>query len=313
MAHYPDPVKPPQYVYLARKERNRQLISSAKSGVYIRLIIIFGEFIGAWVFASSALAMDAISSFIDVFFSLSLIYFIRFAERPPDKNHPFGHGRFEPLIGMQIGVIIVTIGIIAFVQQVLHISVQETHPPLVSYAWLIPLTAVVLLEICYRVVMRVAKKHNSSALVADALHYRMDGITSLIATIALIFAAYIPHLSNLIDHLGAIAIACFMIGIGIYSSKNNLYQLIDTVPEEKYFDKVRGAALHVEGVQDTEKILIQQYGPDAHVNIDIEVDPEMTVKLAHQITQNVRAEIQKAWPAVRDVTVHVEPYYPGDH
>lgn len=313
MTQYPGPVKPPQYVFTARRERNRQLIFSAKRGVYIRLFIILCEFLGAWYFSSSALAMDAISSFIDVFFSFSLIYFIRFAERPPDKNHPFGHGRFEPLVGMQIGVLVVTIGIIAFFQQVLHLSTKVEQPPVAPIAWIIPLMAVILLEICYRIVMRTAKKQNSPALAADALHYRIDGITSAIAMIALLIAAYVPSLSGTIDHLGAISIACFMVGIGIYAAKNNLYQLIDTVPDEQYFDKVRGAALHIEGVRDTEKIRIQQYGPDAHVNIDIEVDPTLTVEVAHQITQKVRAEIQKAWPAVRDVTVHVEPYYPGDH
>lgn len=313
MTHYPHPVKPPQFVYAARRERNRQLVASAKRGVFIRLFIILGEFIGAWYFASWALAMDAISSFIDVFFSFSLIYFIKFADRPPDKNHPFGHGRFEPLVGMQIGVLIVTIGVIAVFQQFLHLSESAERTLTSSYAWIIPLIAVVLLEICYRTVMRTAKKQNSPALAADALHYRIDGITSAIATIALLIAAYFPNWGDFFDHLGAMAIAGFMIGIGLYAAKNNLYQLIDTAPNDEFFDKVRGAALHVEGVRETEKILIQQYGPDAHVNIDIEVDPEMSVEVAHQITQNVRAEIQKVWPAVRDVTVHVEPYYPGDH
>lgn len=64
---------------------------------------------------------------------------------------------------------------------------------------------------------------------------------------------------------------------------------------------------------DTEKTRIQLYGPDAHVDIDIEVDPELSVQKAHKISQEVRIEIQKAWPAVRDVTVHIEPYYPNDH
>lgn len=313
MTHFPDPVKPPSYVYLARQERNTQLISSARRGVYIRLIIILGEFLGAWYFASSALAMDAISSFVDVFFSLSLIFFIKFADRPPDKNHPFGHGRFEPLVGMQIGVLIVAIGLVALFQQLFHLSGSAEQQVVGSYAWMIPLVAVVLLEICYRVVMNTAKKQNSPALAADALHYRIDGVTSALATVALLIGAYIPEISSLVDHLGAISIACFMIGIGIYAAKNNLYQLIDTAPDQLYFDKVKAAALNVEGVRETEKIKIQLYGPDAHVNIDIEVDPEMSVEVAHQITQRVRAEIQKVWPAVRDVSVHVEPFYPGDH
>lgn len=313
MKHFPDPIKPSADVFLARRERNHQLVASAKRGVYIRLFIIFCEFLGAWFFASSALGMDAIASFVDVFFSLSLIYFIKFADRPPDKNHPFGHGRFEPLVGMQLGVLIVVIGGIALFQQIFHLSIKNEQEPVSSYVWLIPLMAVVLLEICYRVVMQTAKKQNSPALAADALHYRIDGITSALAAVALIIAAYTPHYGSLIDHLGAIAIACFMIGIGIYAAKNNLYQLIDKAPDKLYFDKVRKSALKVEGVKETEKIRIQQYGPDAHVNIDIEVDPKMSVEIAHEITQKVRAEIQKGWPAVRDVTVHVEPYYPGDH
>lgn len=313
MTHFPEPVKPPQFVYSARRERNRHLVSSAKRGVFIRLFIIACEFLGAWYFVSSALAMDAIASFVDVFFSFSLIYFIKFADRPPDKNHPFGHGRFEPLVGMQIGILIVTIGVIAIFQQLFHFSDHSESSLSGTYAWIIPLLAVVLLECCYRIVMRAAKQQNSPALAADALHYRIDGITSMIAAVALLIAAYFPQWSDTVDHLGAVAIACFMIGIGIYAAKNNLYQLIDTVPEEHYFDRVRSAALHVEGVRETEKIRIQQYGPDAQVNIDIEVDPEMPVEVAHKITQQVRAEIQKVWPAVRDVTVHVEPYYPGDH
>lgn len=313
MQQYPDPVKPPPNVFSARRERNKQLTSSAKRGVFIRLFIITCEIFGAWYFYSSALGMDALASFVDVFFSISLIYFIKFADKPPDANHPFGHGRFEPLVGMQIGVIISIIGIFAFFQQIMQMPSQTTQESLISYAWVIPLIAVFFLEICYRVVMKAAKEQNSPALAADAIHYRIDGVTSAMAAIALLCAAYFPSFSHILDHLGAIAISCFMIGMGIYAAKNNLYQLIDTAPESEYFDKVRNAALHVEGVRETEKIRIQRYGPDAHVNIDIEVDPKMPVEDAHKITQNVRAEIQKAWPAVRDVLVHVEPYYPGDH
>lgn len=313
MTSYPDPVKPPQFVFSARKERNRQLVNSSKRGIFIRLFIIACEFVGAWFFASSALLMDAIASFSDVFFSLALIFFIRFADRPPDKNHPFGHGRFEPLVGMQIGFLMVCIGAFAVYQQITHVAAPVEQESMSPYAWFIPLMAVILLEICYRFVMRAAKKQNSPALEADALHYRIDGITSLLATLALLIAAYIPQYSEIFDRFGAIAIAIFMMGVGVYASKKNLYQLIDTAPSEEFFDRVRSAAMHVEGVLETEKIRIQQYGPDAHVNIDIEVEPQMSVELAHEITQKVRAEIQKAWPAVRDVTVHVEPYYPGDH
>jgi cation diffusion facilitator family transporter len=179
--------------------------------------------------------------------------------------------------------------------------------------WMIPFLAAVTLEICYHYVKNVAKKNHSPALAADAVHYRIDSLTSAFATIALLSAAYTPAWSYVFDHMGAIAISGFMIVIGLNISKENLKQLLDTKPEADFFIKVENASKRVSGVKGTEKVRIQQYGPDAHVDIDIEVDPNLSVQLAHEISQKVRVEIQKDWPAVRDVTVHIEPFYPGDH
>jgi cation diffusion facilitator family transporter len=161
--------------------------------------------------------------------------------------------------------------------------------------------------------IRAAKRRSSPALAADAIHYRIDGLTSLFATFALILVAFYPTWSHLIDHIGAMTISGLMMVIGIVAGKQNLNQLLDRAPDPDYFHRVRSAALKVQGVKETEKVRIQLYGPDAHVDIDIEVDPTLPVEEAHTISQKVRTEIQKEWPLVRDVTVHIEPYYPGDH
>jgi cation diffusion facilitator family transporter len=160
---------------------------------------------------------------------------------------------------------------------------------------------------------KVAKKQNSPALLADAVHYRIDSISCLFAVAALSFGAYFPKYSLLLDHIGAIFIAFLMMGIGIKAAWGNLHQILDRIPSQEYFELVHSAAMSVCGVMATEKLRIQSYGPDAHVSIDVEVDPLLSVEVAHEITQKVRLEIQKTWPAVRDVIVHVEPYYPNDH
>jgi cation diffusion facilitator family transporter len=312
MSHYPGPVLVPDDVLRSRKERLRQLVRSCTWGIAIRFSIIVAEFAGFIIFESSALLMDALASFIDVFATVLLVGSIKFAARPPDKNHPFGHGRFEPLIGLQMGIFMALVGAGMLVQQVFHLSTVAEHG-ISGYAWIIPLCAVILLEISYQVVMSAARRQDSPALLAEAAHYRIDGLTSMCAMIALIAAAFFPSISGLFDHIGAILIAILMIGFGVYALKQNLNQLIDRVPEQDYFKRVRIAALRVDGVRETEKIRIQQTGPDAHVDIDIEVDPFLTVEVAHFISQKVRVEIQKEWPLVQDVTVHIEPYYPGDH
>jgi cation diffusion facilitator family transporter len=313
MAKFPDPVELPDSVLRLRRERKKQVLRAAICGVVIRLFIVGCEFAGVAVFGSAALLMDALSSLMDVISSSVLILFIKLAARPPDAEHPFGHGRYEPLAGLQLGLLLVVLGLGMTIQQTFQMTTTSEKEVMDSRAWLIPFAAVILLEFSYRIMIRVAKKQHSPALAADAIHFRIDALTSLLAAISLICSAYAPVWSIFFDHIGAILIAIFMVIMGVLAMRNNARQLMDRVPPLRYFEKVRRAAKHVVGVRETEKIRIQLYGPDAHVDIDVEVDPTLTVDKAHRISQKVRVAIQKEWPAVRDVIVHIEPYYPHDH
>jgi len=313
ISKFPPSIQLPESVSENRLERRKQMMVTASRGVILRSAIILAELLGFMFLNSSALLMDALSSLFDIASSLFLIFFIKIADKPPDRDHPFGHGRFEPIAGLQLGLLLAVLGAVMIVQQLFAISSGAEGKIIQPLTWLIPLGAVVLLEISYQALKRTSKRQHSPALLADAVHYRIDALNCLFAMLALLIGSYFPKYSVLCDHLGAIVIALLMVGIGIYAAKNNIHQLLDRVPEDKFFDKVKTAALSVEGVLATEKIRIQLYGPDAHVGIDIEVSPELSVEHAHELTQKVRAEIQKEWPAVRDVIVHVEPFYAGDH
>lgn len=313
MSKFPEALPLPPDVFSNRAKRHAEILHSAKWGIKVRLAIILFELVGFLLINSSALFMDIVASSMDIATTLFLIICIKLAKRPPDQDHPFGHGRYEPLGGLVLGLLMIIIGSALFIQQAMG-AIQEEHVrEMHGWAWIFPAIAVIILEITYRYIIRIAKKENSPALTADAYHYRVDGITSLVATLALLAAAYSPHWSLLIDHIGAILINLFMVIVGILATRENLHQLTDKIPDESFFAIVKNAASQVAGVKGTEKILIQLYGPDAHVDIDVEVNPELSVDVAHKISQEVRAEIQKAWPAVRDVMVHIEPYYANDH
>ncbi len=313
MRHFPEKLNPSRNVSKRRIERRRNLVYSASWGVFIRILIIAFELCGVWLYGSSALLLDALASIVDVVSSLLLILFIRLADRPPDRSHPFGHGRYEPLVGLQLGLLLLVVGVGMFFRQLFLFHDIPLEEAINSRAWVFPVVAVILLEICYRVVSSAAKKQNSPAMIADAFHYRIDAITSLFAAIALVFGALYPQLSQIFDHVGALIIALLMIVLGGYASRENMNQLLDHAPDPSLEAKVRAAAMRAKGVLGTEKLGILLYGPDAHVDIDVEVEPSLTVLEAHEISQRVRVEIQNDWPAVRDVIVHIEPYYPNDH
>ncbi len=313
MSKFPQPLSLPADVYVMRNKRNKHVIEAAKLGIKFRLFVILFELVGVALFNSSVLFFDAISSFMDVASSITLLFCVRLAQRPPDQDHPFGHGRYEPLGGLLLGLLLIVFGNVMFVQQFIGYFQDKAHHHFHPLAWIFPAIAMGILEIAYRLMIRTAKNEHSPALAADAVHYRMDSLTSLFATIALLIASYWPNWGIIVDHLGAVLIALFMIITGIMVSRENFHQLMDKLPDPEFFQLVRRAAMRAPGVEETEKIRIQQYGPDAHVDIDIEVNPSLSVLKAHQISQLVRHEIQKAWPSVRDVTVHIEPFYEGDH
>lgn len=310
---FPDPVRPREGSKDARTRRMRRLMTVTLVGVGVRLVIVAAELAGYAVFGSAALLVDAVSSLADVAASLLLVVAIRLAARPPDDDHPFGHGRYEPLAGLQLAVCLVVLGIYLLVSQLWSAATAPSRGELSGFAGLIPLVAAVSLDAVGRVIRSIGVRHRSSALVAESVHFRIDAVTSFVAAVGIGLAAAAPDYGHLIDRLAATALAAVVVWLGVTAAFENLHQLMDRVPEGATFERVRAAAAGVEGVREVEKIRIQHAGPDAHVDIDIEVDPAIRVDEAHRIAQHVRAKIQSEWPSVREVVVHVEPYYAGDH
>ncbi len=282
-------------------------------GIVIRLGVISMIFWGSLYFNSASLLMDGLFGVVDLISSGVLLLGIYSAAKPPDHDHPFGHGRFEPLAGTQIGLLMLLMGIGTFFWQFYGLFSLSLSHSMSQWLWLIPTLSVASFYLTGCYLSTVAQEKKSAALEAEATHFKWDAITSLIATAALLTGALFPDWFEVLDGIGAVFIAVSMVFVGIFVLKQNLHSLMDRVPDADYFKLVQESAKRVEGVFETEKIRIQHCGPDAHVDIDIEVDPALTVEKAHVISQQVRREIQKEWPNVRDVIVHIEPFYPGDH
>lgn len=312
-AEFPIPIVPAGHVEEARARRLREMQRVATYGIVLRLCVIGGETL-AWArWGYSVLLVDVVASAFDVISSLLIVLAIRLAARPPDAEHPFGHGRYEPLAGLQLGVIIGVAGAWLAAQQVLGIASAEPAGVVLPWAWLAPLGAAVAMEAASRRVRTIGEREASTALISEAQHYRVDALTSMIAAAGLGAAALTPSLGHHVDLASAAVLSGIMMFLGGRAAWTNLHQLLDRTPHDEHFEQVRASALKTPGVLGIEKVRIQHAGPDAHVDIDIEVDPDLSVSEAHVITQHVRAQIQADWPFVREVVVHVEPYYPDDH
>lgn len=310
---FPDPIPADCDADGARKRRLSDLTYITLIGIWVRLTIVVVEAVGVLWSDSSALFADAVSSLFDVVSSIILLAAIRFAARPPDLEHPFGHGRVEPLAGFQLALLLCGSGVWLGWSNATAVAGSASHRDIPGWTWLIPAAATIALMTVTWFIYQAGKRTRSSALQAESMHFLVDALTSIVAAVALLAASLLPQYGAILDHLGGILLSLVMLGVGLQAANENLHQLLDRVPHDDDFERVRLSASKVAGVIDVEKMRIQHAGPDAHINIDIEVAPEVTVADGHKIAQKVRAQIQTDWPFVREVVVHVEPYYPGDH
>ncbi len=254
---------------------------------------------------SYALIADAIESTTDVFSSILVLLGLRYASKPADENHPYGHGKAEPLFTfMVVGFLIVSATVIAY-KSIDNINTPHKTPK--AYTLLVLAVIIIIKEIFYRFISKKSKETNSSVLKADAWHHRSDAITSLMAFIGISIALVMgPGYENADDWA-----ALFASGFILYNAYLILRPALGEVMDEHMHDEIemeiRKIAHANPGVTETEKCFIRKTGMTYHVDLHIGVAANITVKEGHDIAHKVKDDILEQLPEIADVLIHVEP------
>lgn len=264
------------------------------------------KLIAGWLAGSASVVADGVESAGDVLASSIVLLGLTVAARPPDKNHPYGHGRFETLTGLVTGLGLALVGAGIIWKSLQDIGLR--HSPPAAYA-LVPVAASVLLKsIMAALKLRVGRRIRSSALVADAWNDAVDILSGSVALMAVGLSLYDPERFLSADHYGGAIIGCIVILLGIRVVHETSLTLMDTMPDEEMMASIRQSALRVPGALDVEKCYARKTGLRYHVDLHLEVDPELTVRRSHAIAEQVRNRVKEDLAWVEDVLVHVEPY-----
>jgi cation diffusion facilitator family transporter len=253
---------------------------------------------------SVALVSDGFESAADILMSGLVLFGLWVAAKPADDDHPYGHGRFEILTGLAIGAVLAAAG--AGISWRALAERNDQHTPEAFALWPL-LGAIVLKAILWATKMRIGKKSGSIALSADALNDAVDMCSGIIALIAVGLAVFLPGMAAA-DHWGGFAVGLFVIFFGLRVVRETALQLMDTMPEGKQMDEIRKVALSVPGALGIEKCFARKTGLRYHVDLHLEVDPQLTVRASHDIATAVRIAIKNDVAWVEDVLVHVEPH-----
>ena len=258
------------------------------------------------VFGNSyALIADAIESTTDVFASLLVLFGLKYSTRPADENHPYGHGKVEPLITFAVvGFLIVSATIIAY-ESIAHIRTPHEVPK--PYTLIVLAAIVITKELFYRFITKKSDETNSSSLKADAWHHRSDAITSLMAFIGISIAIWFGKGYETADDWAALLAS----GIILYNAYLILRPALGEIMDEHVYDdmvnEIRKISKKEPGVIETEKCFIRKTGMTYHVDLHVVVLGEQTVKEGHDIAHNLKNRLLDELPEIADILIHIEP------
>ena len=274
-------------------------------GLAINIVLASVKMLAGFFGNAYVLIADGIESAMDVGGSIVIWGGLKVAARPPDRTHPYGHGKAEP-----IAAVIVAIGVLAAALGLTIQSVREIflphHGP-APYTLVVLIVAVIVKEILYRYVIQFGRSVESTAVQTDAWHHRTDAMTSIAAFIGISVALVGGEAWQSADDWAAL-FACALIGTNGYRLlRPALFEIMDTAPRGKIVDSVRNAAAAVPGVIEVEKCLIRKMGLDFYVDLHVGVNGSISVHEGHEIAHQVKAAIQQGDSRIADVLVHIEP------
>lgn len=254
---------------------------------------------------SASVMADGFESAGDVVAATAVFFGFALASRPADEEHPYGHGRYETLTGLMVGLILFLAGIGICYRSLL--GVQEVHDIPAFYGIWALLASMVLKVVMSAVKFHYGKKIRSAALTADAWNDFVDILSALTAMTALGLTLLDPERFFAADHYGGFAVGLFVIFTGMRVAKETSSRLTDEMPDDEMMTAIREASLTVPGAVGVEKCFARNVGLQYYVDLHLEVDPDLTVRESHDIATEVRFAIRKNLDWVADVLVHVEP------
>ncbi|HEX6923623.1 MAG TPA: cation diffusion facilitator family transporter [Bacillales bacterium] len=278
------------------------------------IVLAIGKILVGFFGGSEAVFADGIHSGADVVASIAVLAVVGIANKPPDEDHPFGHGKAEVISEAIVGIILFLVSFYIVAEAILAFFGEPKAPGFIAF--FTALFSYVAKEILYRYSMKKGLKYNSKAVIAIAYDHKGDIVASLAASIGVLFAM-IGAYFDLAYFLYADAVASIIVAVLIFkiaakliqSSVNVLMEKnVDSDKLEKYLSIVKGFS----EVKRIDQIRARDHGHYVLLDLRLSIDYNYTIKEGHDIARKIKNDIQKQYPDVEEVFIHINPYFEED-
>jgi cation diffusion facilitator family transporter len=275
-------------------------------GMVVNIFLAAGKLAAGVLGHSHALVADAVESIADIFSSIVVWRGVVVAAEPADEQHPYGHGKAEPIAAAMVSTMLLFAALGIAVSAVHAIVTGRQEGPR-AFTLVVLAVVVAVKEFTFRYVLREASGVDSSAVRADAWHHRSDVISSLAAAVGISISLIGGKGYESADNLAAIIGAIIIAFNGWTMLRPAVGELMDESPDRDFIDAIEKTAAGIPGVERVEKCIVRKSGHVYLVDMHVEVDPEMSVLRGHGISHDVKDKVREKFPTVSDVLVHIEP------
>lgn len=279
-------------------------------GVGVNAVLATVKLVAGLLGNSYALIADAIESTTDIFSSMVVWAGLRVAAKPPDADHPYGHGKAEPLATAAVAGGLFLAALVIAIQSVREILTPHHAPA----PWTLVVLALVVIikETLFRFVLKVGARIDSTAVQTDAWHHRSDALTSLAAFGGILVSWLGGSGYESADDWAALFAAGVIVFNAIQLLRPAIAELTDAAPPPELESDIRAAAQAVAGVQGLDKCHVRKMGFEFYVDLHVQVSAAMSVREGHQIAHRVKDAVRRAVPKLADVLIHIEPASESD-
>jgi cation diffusion facilitator family transporter len=290
----------------AGKEKNEAALSSVVAAIGLTTFkIIVGLLTG-----SLGILAEAAHSGLDLVAALVTLFAVRLSNKPADKQHTYGHGKIENLSALFETLLLLITCVWIIYESISRLFFHPVEVKASIWSFIVMATSIAIDITRSRILFRAAKKHNSQALEADAIHFSTDIWSSsvvIVGLIGIVIAEQVPavHWLSQADAIAALGVAVIVIYISIQLGKRTIMALLDTAPDGLE-ERIKAAVENMDGVTNCHQIRIRQSGPVTFIDAHVVMDGSLSLEEAHAMTETIEAVIHSLAPE-SDVTVHPEP------
>jgi len=288
-------------VDISERKKARPMLFS----VCMNLVFATGKGIAAFFGNSNALMADAGESMTDVLTSFIVWIGIRTSVKGPDEDHPYGHGKAEPLASIAVATFLMIASILIASRGVARLWVPPDKPHFFTL-WVL-LAAIIFKELIYRYLKHKSNDIKSNAMLAEATHNRSDAITSFMALLGITISIYGGSRYIAADAYASLITSVIIAYNSIKIFRPAFDEIMDAAPSHELIEKIKSIGEKVSGVNEVEKCQVRKMGMKYLVDMHVYVNGNLSVTEGHAISHHVKDAIRESLPEVSDVLIHIEP------